>query len=279
LENAVKITVACDSVAAHAKRSCELDATRRGVSHRMDEARALLCKRVMSKTGTKSVSIVLVHGAFVDGSGWQSVYERLNDDGYEVGVVQNPTASLSNDVAATRLVIAMQRHPVILVGHSYGGAVTTEAGMDPKVIGLVYVAAFAPDKGESVASLLKDAPAPPILPPRDGFLVIDSAKFHEAFAGDLEPEVAGFMAASQTPWGVAASEGRVTDPAWRHKPSHYLVATADKMIPPALQRTMAKRMNATVTEAAGSHAIYVSQPRVVTNVIEAAAEAIRAKAA
>src|SRR5213595_3119572 len=162
-------------------------------------------------------NIVLVHGGFVDGSGWESVYQILKEDGYNVSIVQNPTISLEDDVAVTRRILAAQDGPAILVGHSYGGAVITEAGNDPKVAGLVYITAFAPDKGESVATLIKDpppgAPVPPILPPRDGYLFLDRAKFAASFAGDLPPAQAQFMADSQLPWGVGALGGSVTDPA------------------------------------------------------------------
>ena len=200
-----------------------------------------------------SVNIVLVHGGFVDGSGWEGVYKLLRKDGYNVSIVQNPTLSLADDVAATKLVLAAQDRPVILVGHSYGGVVITEAGNDPKVAALVYIAAFAPDKGESVASLIKDpppgAPVPPILPPQDGFLFLDRAKFHASFAADVDADNAAFMADSQVPWGVEALSGTISEPAWKTKPSWYLVATEDKMIPPPAQRLMAKRAGSTVVEA------------------------------
>jgi pimeloyl-ACP methyl ester carboxylesterase len=220
-------------------------------------------------------NVVLVHGGFVDGSGWQGVHERLVEAGYKVGVVQNPTQSLAGDVAATLQVVADQDGPVILVGHSYGGVVITEAGQDPKVSALVYVAAFAPDKGESVNSLIADpppgAPVPPILPPKDGQLFLDREQFHASFAGDLPEPQARFMADSQVPWGVEALNGAVTDPAWASKPSWYLVATDDRMIPPPAQRAMAERAGATVTEAPGSHSIYVSRPDAVVALIEQAA--------
>ncbi|MFL5620980.1 MAG: alpha/beta fold hydrolase [Gemmatimonadaceae bacterium] len=226
-------------------------------------------------------AIVLVHGGFVDGSGWQAVYQQLRHDGYTVRIVQNPTTSLSDDVAATRRVIASLEGPVMLVGHSYGGAVITEAGNDPKVTALVYIAAFAPDKGESVATLIKDpppgAPVPPILPPQDGFLMLDRTKFAASFAADVDAETAAFMAESQVPWGLDALNGAVSQPAWRSKPSWYLVATDDHMIPPPAQRLMAKRAGATVSEAAGSHAIYVSDPTSVTRLIESAVTRLAAK--
>lgn len=230
----------------------------------------------------KATNIVLVHGGFVDGSGWEGVYKILKKDGYTVSVVQNPTISLADDVAATKRIIAVQNGPVVLVGHSYGGAVITEAGNDPKVAGLVYITAFAPDKGESVSTLIKDpqlgAPVPPILPPQDGYLLLDKAKFPASFAGDVDNEKAAFMAGSQVPWGVDALSGTISEPAWKTKPSWYLVATDDKMIPPAAQRFMSKRAGSTVVEVAGSHAIYVSQPNDVAAFIEKAAREVKAVA-
>jgi pimeloyl-ACP methyl ester carboxylesterase len=220
-------------------------------------------------------NIVLVHGGFVDGAGWEGVYNILKRDGYSVSIVQNPTISLEDDVAVTKRALAAQDGPTVLVGHSYGGVVITEAGNDPKVSALVYIAAFAPDKGESVETLIKDpppgAPAPPILPPQDGFLFLDKAKFPASFAADVDSEKAAFMADSQVPWGVGAIGGAISEPAWRTKPSWYLVTTEDKMIPPDAQRAMSKRAGATVVEAKGSHAIYVSQPRAVADLIEQAA--------
>jgi len=228
-----------------------------------------------------AISIVLVHGGFVDGSGWAGVYKILKEEGYNVTVVQNPTLSLADDVAVTRRAIAAQPGPVLLVGHSYGGVVITEAGSDPKVAGLVYIAAFAPDKGESVSSLIKDppagAPVPPILPPQDGFLFLDRAKFHASFAADVDAETAGFMASSQVPWGVQALAGAITAPAWKTKPSWYLVATEDRMIPPPAQRSMSKRAGSKVTDVAGSHAVYVSQPKAVATLIKNAARELAAK--
>jgi len=220
-------------------------------------------------------NIVLVHGGFVDGSGWQGVYKALKKNGYEVTIIQNSTISLADDVAATRRAIATLNGPVILVGHSYGGAVITEAGNDPRVAGLVYIAAFAPDRGESVASLIKTFPAggpvPPILPPVDGYLLLDKAKFPASFAGDVSPEEASFMADSQVPWGVNALQGGISEPAWKSKPSWYLLTTEDRMIPPDAQRLMSKRADATVVEVKGSHAVYVSQPQAVAHLIEKAA--------
>src|SRR5216110_2783080 len=223
-------------------------------------------------------NIVLVHGGFVDGSGWESVYQILKEDGYNVSIVQNPTISLEDDVAVTKRVLAAQDGPAILVGHSYGGAVITEAGNDPKVAGLVYITAFAPDKGESVSTLIKDppsgAPVPPILPPQDGYLFLDRAKFAASFAGDVNAETAAFMAESQVPWGVEALAGAITEPAWKTKPSWYLVVTDDRMIPPPAQRFMSKRAGSTVRESPGSHAIYVSRPAPVVALIEQAARAV-----
>lgn len=224
-----------------------------------------------------SATIVLVHGGFVDGAGWEGVYNILKKDGFNVSIVQNPTTSLADDVAATRQVIAQASGPVILVGHSYGGVVITEAGNDPKVSKLVYITAFAPDKGESVSSLIANpppgAPVPPILPPQDGFLFLDRTKFAASFAGDVSAEKAAFLADSQVPWGIKALEGKVTEPAWRKKPSWYLVATDDRMIPPPAQQMMAQRAGATVVESKGSHAVYVSRPEAVATIIKSAARA------
>jgi len=223
-------------------------------------------------------NIVLVHGGFVDGSGWQPVHRILTGKGFNVSVVQNPTLSLADDVAVTKRAIASSDGPVILVGHSYGGAVVSEAGTDPKVKGLVYIAAFAPDRGESVSSLIANpapgAPVPPILPPQDGFLFLDRSKFAASFAADVDPELAAFMADSQVPWGVEALAGAVSNPAWRSKPSWYLVTADDKMIPPPAQRSMAQRAESKVVETAGSHAVYVSKPNVVAElIVRAASEA------
>jgi pimeloyl-ACP methyl ester carboxylesterase len=228
-------------------------------------------------------NIVLVHGGFVDGSGWESVYQILKEDGYNVSIVQNPTISLEDDVAVTRRILAAQDGPAILVGHSYGGAVITEAGNDPKVAGLVYITAFAPDKGESVATLIKDpppgAPVPPILPPQDGYLFLDRAKFPASFAADVDAEKAAFMADSQVPWGVEALSGKISEPAWKTKPSWYLIVTDDKMIPPDAQRFMSRRAGSTVAEVKGSHAIYVSQPKAVAALVEQAANSVKTAAA
>jgi pimeloyl-ACP methyl ester carboxylesterase len=222
-------------------------------------------------------NVVLVHGGFVDGSGWQGVYESLARDGFRVAVVQNPTLSLDGDAQATRQIIDAQDGPVVLVGHSYGGAVITEAGTHPNVAALVYICAFAPDQGESVGSLIAgfpaDGPQPPILPPRDGFLFLDRDKFHASFAADLPAEQAAFMADAQVPWNVAAPAGAITEASWRTKPSWYLVTTQDRMIPPPAQRTMAGRIGATQSEVTASHSVYVSQPEAVATLIAQAAAA------
>src|SRR3989475_8490564 len=223
-------------------------------------------------------NIVLIHGGFVDGSGWESVYSILKKHGYNVSVVQNPTISLEGDVTATKRILAAQDGPAILVGHSYGGAVITEAGNDPKVVGLVYIAAFALDKGESVAKLIANpapgAPVPPILPPQNGFLFLDKAKFAAAFAADVDAPRAEFMAQSQVPWGLNALNGEVTEASWRTKPGWYLRGTGDALHPPAAQRYMSKRAGATGLESPGSHAIYVSRPAPVVALIEQAARTL-----
>jgi pimeloyl-ACP methyl ester carboxylesterase len=223
-------------------------------------------------------TVVLVHGAFVDGSGWEGVYTILKQNGYQVSIAQNPTITLADDVAAARRVIDAQSGPVILVGHSYGGVVITEAGTHPNVVALVYVAAFAPDAGESVASLISDpppdAPASPILPPQDGYLLLDRAKFHEAFAADVDAAKAAFMADSQVPWGLGALGGAISEPAWKTRPSWYLVATEDQTIPPPAQRLMSARAGSTVIEVPASHAVYISQPDAVAALIEMAAKEI-----
>jgi pimeloyl-ACP methyl ester carboxylesterase len=222
-------------------------------------------------------NVVLVHGGFVDGSGWRPVYDLLTADGFRVSVVQNPTLSLAGDAEVTRQVLGSQDGPVVLVGHSYGGAVISAAGTDEKVAALVFIAAFAPDKGESVGTLIADpppgAPVPPIVPAGDGFLLLDRDRFHGAFAGDLPAERAAFLADSQVPWGVQALEGVVSEPAWRVKPSWYLVAADDRMIPPPAQRVMAQRAGSSVLEVAGSHAVYESRADVVADLIEQAARA------
>jgi len=226
--------------------------------------------------GQKCKAIVLVHGGFVDGSGWMGVYQILKRKGYDVLITQNPTKSLAEDVAVTKSAIDSLNSDVVLVGHSYGGAVITEAGNHPRVTDLVYITAFAPDKGESVASLIANpppgAPVPPILPPKDGYLFLDRNKFAASFAADVEPALASFMADSQVPWGLDALSGAISEPAWKTKPTYYLVATEDKMIPPPAQRTMAGRAKAQVTEVPGSHSIYVSKPAEVAGFIQRAAD-------
>jgi pimeloyl-ACP methyl ester carboxylesterase len=226
-----------------------------------------------------AMTVVLVHGGFVDGSGWEGVYQLLRQEGYRVRIVQHPTISLTDDVAATTRIIHAQNGPVLLVGHSYGGVVITEAGHDAQVAGLVYIAAFAPDRGESVATLIKDpppgAPVPPILPPQEGYLSLDKAKFRAAFAADVDADRAAFMADSQVPWGVGALSGTIREPAWKTKPSWYVVATDDRMIPPPAQQFMATRAGATVVEVPGSHAIYVSQPQAVAALIAQAAQSLQ----
>jgi pimeloyl-ACP methyl ester carboxylesterase len=230
-------------------------------------------KRRSSKTEVRNV--VLVHGGFVDGSGWRGVYDLLTADGFNVSVVQNQTLSLKSDVETTTNTLDLQDGPAILVSHSYGGAVITEAGRHERVAGLVYITAFAPDRGESVSTLIADpppgAPVPPILPPIDGFLFLDREKFAESFAADLPAADAAFMADSQVPWGVEALNGAVSDPAWRSKPSWYLIATDDRMIPPPAQRAMSERAGSTVAQQAGSHSIYVSQPSATAELIKQAA--------
>src|SRR5438552_10256509 len=225
-------------------------------------------------------NVVLVHGGFVDGSGWQGVYDLLKADGFNVSIVQNQTLSLESDVETTHNVLDLQDGPTILVGHSYGGVVITEAGSHERVAGLVYVAASAPDAGESVNALIADpppdAPVPPILPPGDGFLFVDRDKFHDSFAADVPDDLAEFWADSQVPWGVDALGGTISEPAWRSKPSWYLVATEDRMIPPPAQRAMAERAGSTVAEISGSHSIFLSHSAEVAGIIEQAASGVMA---
>jgi pimeloyl-ACP methyl ester carboxylesterase len=241
------------------------------------EARALKSKHANRKGIIMSTTVVLVHGGFVDGSGWRGVYDELRADGIDVRVVQHATKSLADDAATTRDIIDAVDGPVILVGHSYGGAVITEAGNHKKVAGLVYVTAFAPDQGESVNTLLgsfpQDGPQPPILPPVNGYLFLDRAKFHESFAGDVSPEDAAFQADSQVPWGLDALGEVVTEAAWRYKPSWYLHVGDDRMIPPVVQTSMAARIGATIVKTPGSHSIFVSQPKLVADIIRTAVAA------
>ncbi len=228
-------------------------------------------------------TVVLVHGAFVDGSGWKPVHDLLAQEGLDVVVTQHSTRSLTDDVAEVQQVVEAQEGPVVLVGHSYGGVVITEAGTHPQVRGLVYVAAFAPDGGESVASMIAepdpDAPVPPIVPRKDGSLVLDVERFHAAFAADLPAEDAAFMAHSQAAWGAAAVGTPVSEPAWRTTRSWYVAASEDRMIPPAAQQGMAARAGAAVTTVAASHSVYVSQPEAVAGVIRQAVEATRSTGA
>ena len=222
------------------------------------------------------LSIVLVHGAFVDGSGWQTVHAILSARGYEVLVVQNPTITLEGDVAATERVIGQARHPVVLVGHSYGGAVITQAGDHPKVAAVVYIAAFVPDVGESVASLSEHPTEPgeakaPVLPPLDGFLMVDPERFPQAFAADVGVERTRFMAAAQVPWGLDALTAKVTRTAWKSKPAHYMIAVNDLMIPPGAQRRMARRAGARMVEIESSHAVMLARPYEAATFIEGAA--------
>jgi len=243
-------------------------------------ASAMLAFGSLSAQGADSPAaiknVVLVHGGFVDGSGWRGVYNILKRDGFNVIIVQNPTTSLADDVKATHNVLATLDGPAVLVGHSYGGVVISEAGNDPKVRALVYITAFAADGGESVASILSNPQegetAPPFLPPQNGFLLLDRAKFPAAFAGDLKPLEAEFMADSQVPWGMNTPGDKVTNPAWKTHKTYYLVSTDDHMIPPRVQRMMATRAKATIVESHGSHAVYVSHPKVVADLIERAAK-------
>src|SRR6201991_4206906 len=254
---------------------------RRSVGKVRDDQTAPQVGRASSRRSsmTDVKNVVLVHGGFVDGSGWRGVYDALTADGFNVSIVQNQTLSLDSDVETTHNVLDQQDGPAILVGHSYGGAVISEAGRHEKVAGLTYIAAFAPDAGESVNTMLgmlePDAPQPPILPPQDGFLFLDRDKFAASFAADLPAQDAAFMADSQVPWGVEALNGEVSEPAWRSRPSWYLVAADDQMIPPPAQRAMSERAGATVAEAPGSHSIYVSQPGVTADLIKRAAQGAR----
>jgi len=219
-------------------------------------------------------NVVLVHGAFADGSGWRGVYDELTARGYRVSVVQNPLTSLADDVAATQRVVKRQEGPVILVGHSYGGTVITQAGNDPKVAGLVYVAALAPDAGESTGDQFAEIPAPPgfvIEPQADGFGFVSLAKFKSGFAGDVSDADAAFLRDSQVPIAMAAFGDKVGQAAWRTKPSWFVVATEDGAIDPKLLRKTAKRIGAVTQEVKGSHVVFLSQPKAVAEVIDRAA--------
>ncbi|MBR1221852.1 alpha/beta hydrolase [Bradyrhizobium sp. U87765 SZCCT0131] len=219
-------------------------------------------------------NIVLVHGAFADGSGWRAVTDILERDGYSVSIVQEPETSLADDAAATKRIIERVNAPLILVGHSYGGAVITQAGNEPQVRGLVYIAAFQPDSGETLGGLLKQKPpaANSAVPAGEGYVIVDPKSFHADFAADVPAREAHFMAISQVPISVTGFGTAITNAAWHNKPSWYAVATEDRMINPDLERFMAKRAGSTTVEVKGSHAIYLSQPQAVANLIERAAK-------
>ena len=216
----------------------------------------------------------LVHGAWADGSGWQRTHDILRARGYNVSVVQNPLTSLADDVAAVDRVLARQDGATLLVGHSYGGVVITEAGAAANVVGLVYIAAFVPDAGESVASLIEGGAPPPLQPSADGFLFFNPVLFPQVFAHDLPTAQGAFLAAAQLPPAGAAFGTPVSQAAWRSRRSWYVLATEDRIIPPAAQRQMATRANAVITEVRGSHAVYISQPEAVADAIDAAARAV-----
>jgi pimeloyl-ACP methyl ester carboxylesterase len=220
---------------------------------------------------------VLVHGAFADGSGWRPVADVLTRDGYTVSVVQEPLTSLEDDVAATNRILDRQDGPAVLVGHSYGGAIITEAGNNSHVAALVYVAGFVPDEGETVIAQIKSNPpaADSITPTADGYLLVDQAKFPADFAADLPLADAKFMALSQVPWSSKIVSTPIAAPAWKTKPVYAIVAKQDRMINPDLERSMYARANAKVTEIEGSHAVFISQARAVAKVIEQAARAGR----
>ena len=228
--------------------------------------------RVSTESPVRNVA--LVHGAWADGSGWQSIYDILRARGYDVSVVQNPLTSLAADVAAVNRVLARQAGATLLVGHSYGGVVITEAGGAANVAGLVYIAAFVPDAGESVASLIEGGAPPPLQPSADGFLFFNPALFPQVFAHDLPTAHGAFLAAAQRPPAGEAFGAPVSQAAWRSRRSWYVLATEDRIIPPAAQRQMATRANAVVTEVRGSHAVYISQPEAVADAIDAAARAV-----
>jgi len=219
-------------------------------------------------------NVVLVHGAFADGSGWRTVADILEHDGYSVSVVQEPETSMADDVAATKRIIESVNAPLILVGHSYGGAVITEAGNEPQVRGLVYIAAFQPDNGETLGALLKQKPpaANSAVPAGEGYVIVNPKTFHADFAADLPAKEANFMAISQVPISVTGFGTPIANAAWHNKPSWYAVATEDHMINPDVERFMAKRAGSTTIEVKGSHAIFMSQPKIVAKLIEQAAE-------
>lgn len=232
---------------------------------------SLAFTNVNAQTNPKIKNVVLVHGAFADGSGWQGLYKVLTKKGYNVTIVQNPLSSLEDDVQATNLALDKQDGPTILVGHSWGGTVITEAGNHPKVAALVYVAALQPDNGENSVQWLQTAPPAPengVLPPDEkGIAYYDKAKFHAGFAGDLSKEQADFMYASQGAFHAQGFLTTITKAAWRTKPSYGIVATEDKSIVPSIQYAMYKRSNTKITEIKGSHVVFISQPEKVANVI------------
>ncbi len=231
-----------------------------------------------AEAGSPAKNIVLVHGANTDGSGWRGVYDILTKDGYRVSVVQQPLTGLADDVAATKRVLDRQEGPVILVGHSYGGAIITVVGADPKVKALVYVAAVQPDIGETTSGLASsmpgEVPASDLKLTKDGFIFVDSAKFAADVAADLPPALAGYMANAQTPVAAAAFDAPATVAAWRDKPSYGIIATEDRALNPKLARWMYERSGAQITEIKGSHLVYISEPEAVARVIEKAARAV-----
>jgi pimeloyl-ACP methyl ester carboxylesterase len=234
-------------------------------------AAALILGMAPIATAAPVKNIVLVHGAWADGSGFRGVYDILTKDGYHVSIVANPDTSVPDDVAATQRVLDLQDGPVILVGHSYGGTVITEAGVDPKVVGLVYLAAFGPDAGETTGQYLPKGPLP-ITVSKDGLAFFN----HDAFMGGFAPDVAvadrEFMYADQVPLAVSVFTLPITNPAWKLKPSWYLVSANDQVIPPDVERMYAKRMKATTEEVAGSHVAFISHPEVAARLIEEAAK-------
>lgn len=231
------------------------------------------CSSTPVMKGNQVKNVVLVHGAWADGSGWQRVHDILRSRGYAVSVVQNPLTSLADDVAAVDRVLARQDGPSLLVGHSYGGMVITEAGTSSKVAGLVYVAAFVPDAGESVASLSAEGTPAPLQPSADGYLFFDPTVFPQAFAQDLPAAQGAFLAAAQVPPAAGAFGAPASQVAWKSRPSWYVLSTEDRVIPPAAQRRMATRANAAITEVNASHAVYMSNPEAVAAVIDLAAQA------
>lgn len=238
-------------------------------------AAALVSAAVAPARAEPVKNIVIVHGAFADGSGWRRVVDLLGKDGYTVTVVQEPLTSLADDVAATKRVLDLQPGPTVLVGHSYGGVVITEAGSAPNVAGLVYIAAFIPDQGQSALDLLSQAPAAnnDMRATKDDFLYLDPAAFPADFAADVPPAEASFMARSQAMPAKAAAGTSVTTAAWHQKKSWALVATRDRNINPDLERSMAKRAGSETIEVPASHAVYVSRPKDVARLIERAAKA------